>query len=272
MVPGRERDPRFTVSIRWMATSPAQRGSWCSGLVRFLRGIGPRIISSDRDRMKVKERPRTGRGAILGFKLKPLSLGHALLLDRFGLLSAVAGPGPGTSSAQLALMIWICARPWGDSIASIVGIPARLRRAWVAGRISPRLAEARLDAAAFMREQLAGRNRLAIAEAETSMTPEETDAFLVDLVTHGSILGHAGLRLPLQIVVDRLADLSEAGVLPVVLRKSAAGTAPSIPDALTEDSGGERAENRNALEILRSIARACAGGNPSAVPMEVPHG
>jgi len=67
-------------------------------------------------------------------RLEPLSLGHALLLQRLG-LSTLRGLGPTPGAGDLALYIAILSRPWRRAVALVDSWRGRWVLRWLALRL-----------------------------------------------------------------------------------------------------------------------------------------
>lgn len=82
--------------------------------------------------------------------LQPMTLGHALLLQRFGSPYAPGAQRGEPGSGDIALMLWVCSQGWQDAWLRRLSPIGRLWRSWFAGRIRPALAHYRVLADAYV--------------------------------------------------------------------------------------------------------------------------
>ncbi len=136
-------------------------------------------------------------GEVGGFALLPLTLGHALLLERLGCPLMPNGARREAGAGDIALLIWICQRPWDVAFRSAGRRWARWRRAWIAGRIAPRLAIARLEAQIYIGEQMRGPKVSVVTDAREMEAPA-LGALKVALMAELHVTEADALDRPLQ--------------------------------------------------------------------------
>lgn len=94
-------------------------------------------------------------GSVGGYHLRPMTLGHAVLLERIGCPLMPCGARREAGPGDIATLIWVCRRRWDRAVASIGGRFSRWRRGMIAGRILPEILVARLEAENYVAQQMA---------------------------------------------------------------------------------------------------------------------
>lgn len=97
------------------------------------------------------------RGTVVaGIRLRPLSLGHALLLARLGCPLIPGGSARVPKRGDVATLLWVCSRPWRRAVVALGGWRSRLWRAFVAGRLLQNHEETVVAAQSYLRDQISG--------------------------------------------------------------------------------------------------------------------
>lgn len=83
-------------------------------------------------------------------RLQPMTLGHALVLQRFGSPYAPGVDRGEPGSGDIVLLLWVCAQDWRMAWSRRTSLGGRLWRYWFAGRIRPALEHYRSLADAYV--------------------------------------------------------------------------------------------------------------------------
>jgi hypothetical protein len=94
-------------------------------------------------------------GSVGGYHLHPMTLGHAVLLERIGCPLMPCGARREAGPGDIATLIWVCRRRWDRAVKSIGGRFSRWRRGMIAGRILPEILTTRIEAENYVARQMA---------------------------------------------------------------------------------------------------------------------
>lgn len=72
---------------------------------------------------------------VAGVRLHALTMGHALMLARLGCPLLPGGEARLPAPGDVAVLLWVCSRPWRTAVRRASSLPARWWRAYVAGRV-----------------------------------------------------------------------------------------------------------------------------------------